>query len=116
MLPTNSAPTSTTAIGSGGRVEDAGDALVAGKQAGHAGGGRRIDAEQVAAHVARAAQRAGERHVDAVVVEGREVDRRERAALELAGQRRVAAEQRGGGVVDALGLQQAVAAGSRPPG
>ena len=93
----------------GRRVEDAGDALVAREKARNARGSRRIDAEQVARHEAREAQRAGERHVHAVVVVRREVDGRECAAREFRRQRRVAAQQCRGRIVDALGLQQRVA-------
>jgi hypothetical protein len=57
--------------------------------------------------IMRAAAGAG--HVDAVVVARAEVQRGEVAAVEVRGQRGVAADQRGGAVVVALGLEDALA-------
>ena len=82
MLPTNSAPTSTRAKLSGAGLEHADHALVTREQPRHGRRGDGVDAEQLPGHVPRRAQRARQRHVDAVVVEGREVERREGAATE----------------------------------
>jgi hypothetical protein len=89
---------------SGRRVEAADHALVARKEPRHRRRGRAVDAEQRAGQVVHRAQRAGERHVHAVVVVRREVDRRELPADER--QRAVrAAEQLGERVAAVLRRQ-----------
>jgi hypothetical protein len=89
-------------------LEHAHHPLVAGEQAGHAPGGGGVDREQGAGHVDHAAQAAVAGHVDAVVVPRAEVEGGELAVLELDGQVPVAAHQGMGGVVVALGLEDAV--------
>ena len=55
------------------------ESLVAAKQAGYDGSGRRVNAEKLAGYVAKRNQFAGQRRMDTMVVVRREVDRRERA-------------------------------------
>ena len=61
-------------------LEHAHHALVSGEQAWYGGGGDGIHAEQVARHKPRRAQGAGHRHVNPVIVEGRQIQRGEGAA------------------------------------
>ena len=110
MLPTMVAPTSTSTKGPAPPVEDAHHAFVAREQPRHAARGGRVHREQFARHMDHARQPAGAGHVDAVVVLRAQVQRGEVAVVELRGQRRVAADQRGGAVVVALGLEDLVAA------
>ncbi len=92
-----------------GRIEHAHQALVAGKQAIDLAGGRALHREQPPRHVRHAAQRAGQRHVHAVIVARRQVHGAKLAVGELAGQREIAAQQLRRGERAALGLQQLVA-------
>jgi hypothetical protein len=89
-------------------VEHADDALVAGEQPRHATRRGRVDRKQVARHVDHALELAIAGHVDAVVVLRAQVDGGEVAVLERRRQRRVAAHQRAGAVVVALGLEDLV--------
>ena len=105
MLPTNSAPTSTIASGPSVGVELADDALVAREQAGMVRAVAAFTLNSWPGHVTRRRQPARERHVDAVVVVGREVDAGEAAAV-VTPRRRLVGQQRARRVVHALGLQQ----------
>ena len=70
--------------------------------------GGAVDAEEAPRHEPRIAQHAGQRHVDTVVVVGREIDRGEAPAAETGDPVFPAGEQRIERVVPTLGLQQAV--------
>ncbi len=93
-------------------VEFADDALVAREESRHGARGRGIHAEQIAGNVHGAERLARDRHVDAVIVVGREIDAGE-GAIEI-GLRgaRVGAQQFVQRVVVPLGLQQ-LAVGDR---
>ena len=83
------------------------DALVHREQIGDVRDGVHVDRPQLAGDVGRRGDRAVYRHVHAVVVLRRQVQRDEAAALEPVGERAVS-EQRGEGVVPPLRLDQHV--------
>ncbi len=78
--------------------------FVAGKQVGHVFGGERVDREEIPRHEHHALQHAIERHMDAVVILGRQIDGGEVAILERRHQILITAQQLAGAVVVALGL------------
>ena len=86
-------------------VKNAHGALVAGEQLRHVFGGGLVDREQAARHVDHLAQGAGQWHVHAVVVLGRQVNGGELAAHELRRNGRVATDQFQHAVAVAFGLE-----------
>src|SRR6187455_1795795 len=89
-------------------VESAEHALVAREQAGYQLRRGPIHAEEASRHIKAFPQLAGERHVDAVIVVGRQVDSREGSAGEGSLPCAIAGEQRAQRVFVALGLQQPI--------
>ena len=90
------------------RSAEGGDhTLVAGKQVRHVLGGERVDREEIPRHEHHALQHAVQRHVDAVVILGRQIDGGEVAILERRNQILIAAQQLASAVVVALGLDDA---------
>ena len=109
MLPTKSAPTSTTAIGPAAVSKTQAMRSLRANSPGTPAAVAALTLNKSPGTMTRDAQGPGEGHVHAVIIVGREIDRREIAARELRRQRRIAAQQRRGRVVDALGLHQRVA-------
>ncbi len=109
MLPTLSAPTRINTAGTarGTKVHD--QAFVAAKQSGDRWDCRCIDAEQVARYVTCSHQFAGDWCMYAMIVVRREVNRRETAIYVTFGFFCIGREQVTQRIVDALGLEDAVA-------
>lgn len=87
------------------RLEHAHGALVAGEQARQAARSGRVHREQCTGHIDHPCQLAVIRHVQAVVVLGRQIQIGEAAMAELGRQRGVATNQLSGCETMALGLQ-----------
>ena len=88
------------------RVEEGAGPLVPREKPSDVRGRVEVDAEELPGDVGEGGEPSLKRHVDPVVVRGREVDGEVGASLERAAELRVSAEERGEGEVLALGLDE----------